>query len=149
MNISIKIMSAPIAAALIVVGLAASAQAAPRQLQQQVETGSSLIVDVDYRHEGRRAQEHRRDWQRGHRGGYMRPGHGARETYRMGPRQVRRSLRDQGFHRIRILDERGPVYVVRAKGWRGKPMRLIVDSRSGQILRKHRVHYRNNNGYRW
>ena len=33
--------------------------------------------------------------------------------------------------------QRGPVYVVKARGWRGAPVRLVVDAFNGRILRKH------------
>lgn len=54
----------------------------------------------------------------------------------LGPRQIRRSLRNRGFHKIRIIDRRRGVYIVRARGWRGWPVRLVVDARTAEILRR-------------
>jgi len=65
------------------------------------------------------------DWHNGWGGDYG----------RMGPRQVRRSLRHRGFHRIRIVRPKRNVYIVKAIGWRGFPVRMVVDAYTGQILK--------------
>ncbi len=126
MFMSKKLFAAPIAAILVATTLVGSVEAAPRQAGQLEVRSGSLVLNVDYRNGPRHEREHRGDWGRDHRHGW----------HRMGPREIRRSLRHRGFHRIRIIDERGPVYMVRAIGWRGMRMRLVVDARSGQILRK-------------
>jgi len=68
---------------------------------------------------------------------------------KLGPRQIRRSLRHRGFHGIEILRERRHVYVVRAHGWRGHPVRLVVDARSAEILRRKPLRHDYNWGYGW
>ncbi|WP_428647222.1 hypothetical protein [Roseibium sp.] len=121
-------LSAPIAGAILLVsaGFVSTASAAPQAagLQFQVPA-SELVVKVDHR--GRRGgwdRHDRRDWRR----------------HTMGPRQIRRSLRHRGFHRIRIIDRRGPMFIVNAKGWNGIPMRLVVDSRTADIVRSRPRH---------
>ncbi|GAA0776916.1 hypothetical protein E1180_15075 [Roseibium denhamense] len=114
-------IAAPLAAIafLAAASVSSSAAASPghtKLLGQDV--ASERIVQVDHRHGGR-------GW-RGERHWY---GH------KMKPRQIRRSLRHQGYYRIKILDKRGPVYIVKARGWRGMPMRLVVDSRTAQVVR--------------
>lgn len=76
-------------------------------------------------------------------------GHRPDRWERMGPRQIRRSLRHRGFDHIRILDTRGPVYVVKAHGWRGAPLRLVVDAFSGRILRQDLMGAHFRWSYRW
>ncbi|QFT30014.1 hypothetical protein K1718_04895 [Roseibium porphyridii] len=129
--------SAPIAGAVLLVsaGLVSSANAAPLASGIKIhQPQSELIVKVDHRkhkkHRGQRGWDDRRGW------GY----------HEMGPRQIRRSLRHRGFHKIRILDRRGPMYIVKARAWGGQKFRLVVDSRSAQIVRSrpvggHRAHW--------
>ena len=52
----------------------------------------------------------------------------------LSPRQLARSLRHQGYFDIDILNRRGPVTIVRAAA-RGRDVILVVDSRSGEVLR--------------
>lgn len=114
--------AAPILGAILLIsaGAASGAQAAPLSGNTMTGPGQAgLIVNVDHR--GRPG--------RGWHGG---PG---RHQQVLGPRQIRRSLRHRGFHRIRIIDRRGPMYIVKARGYRGFPVRLVVDSRGGQIVR--------------
>ncbi|GGB32302.1 hypothetical protein GCM10011316_00520 [Roseibium aquae] len=80
------------------------------------------------------------------RAGEFRHGPDERWLHRkLGPRQIRQSLRQRGFYQIRFLKERPHVYVVRAIGWRGHPVRLVVDARTGEILRGRPIR----NGYNW
>lgn len=58
---------------------------------------------------------------------------------RLSPREVRRSLRRQGYENIDIRDGRGRIYVVVATGRRGAPVKLIVDAFSGQVLERERL----------
>lgn len=71
----------------------------------------------------------------GQRWGGHRWGHRHR---RLAPREVRWILRDRGFHHIRFMDRRGPVYHVRAKK-RHRTFVLVVSARSGEILSRHRI----------
>ncbi len=114
--------AAPIMGAvlLVVAGAYSGVQAAPMTGMGFKGAGQAApIVNVD----------HRGGPGRGWRGGR------GRHHHVLGPRQIRRSLRHRGFHRIRILDRRGPMYIVKARGWRGFPVRLVVDSRGGYIVR--------------
>lgn len=61
------------------------------------------------------------------------------------PRQIRKSLRHRGFRAIQILDRRRGAYVVRAVGWRGRPVKLVVDARTAQIVRRKPIR----SGYHW
>lgn len=116
-------LSAPIAGAILLVsaGFATTAAAAPRSGDLQTRAAQAeLVVKADHRR-----GNGRRDWN-GHRGG---------RHHVMGPRQIRRSLRHRGFHKVQILDRRGPVYIVKARAWGGQKMRLVVDSRTAHIVR--------------
>ncbi len=132
-------LSAPIAGAVLLVsaGLASAAVAAPMGGERQLNAPKSeLVVQIDHR--------------RGHgpkRGGWH-GGHG-RGHHLMGPRQIRRSLRHRGFHRIHIVDRRGPMYIVRANGRRGMQMRLVVDSRTADIVRSRPIGRQFPRHYRW
>ncbi len=121
-----KVLGAPIAAMVMVATLAGAAEAAPRHSQQRDVRQNAVTVDVDYRRHGR---DHRWD--------------------RMGPRQIRRALRHQGYHKIQIVGERRSAYIVRARGWRGVPLRLVVDARSGHVVRQHPVRRGGHWNYRW
>lgn len=128
--------AAPILGAILLVSASAvsGAQAAP--ISGKSMNGLShaeLIVNVDHR--GRPG----RGWHRG-------PG---RHHHALGPKQIRRSLRHRGFHRIRILDRRGPMYIVKARGWQGYPVRLVVDSRDGHIVRSRPMGPRFHWSYHW
>lgn len=161
-------LSAPIAAAVLAasLGLAHTAAAAPLSGAAQLsgpqaapalqeKASQPPVVKVHDRdrphrhghgHDGRRGG-HRGQHFDGHRGG-PRGGHGGGHWggpgwhghhAHMGPRQIRRSLRHRGFHRIKIVDRRGPMFIVKAIGWRGMPVRLVVDSRNARIVRSHPV----------
>ncbi|WP_289036199.1 hypothetical protein [uncultured Roseibium sp.] len=140
MFIAKKFIIAPVAAALVAATLIGTAQAGPRQQQGPEARGSAITLEVDYRKGQHKGRGHGPKW-----------GHGEKRGHwgKMGPRQVRRSLKHRGFHKIRILGERGPVYMVRAHGWRGMPMRLVVDGHTGQILRKRPIHRHGHWNYRW
>lgn len=132
--------SAPIAGAVLMVatGIMAPAAAAPLAGTIHAQTPQSeLIVQVD----------HRRD--RDHRRGYGR--HGGRGNHHaLGPREISRSLRHRGFHDVRILDRRGPMYIVRARGWNRMPVRLVVDSRTAHIVRAQPMgHHRRGAHFQW
>ncbi|WP_299816492.1 hypothetical protein [uncultured Roseibium sp.] len=130
-------LSAPIAGAIFLVsaGFISSAVAAPQAAGLKGQTAQSeLVVQVDHRRGG-----HGRKGGRGWQGG-----HGWNQQS-MGPRQIRRSLRHRGFHRIQIVNRRGPMYIVTANGWRGMPVRLVVDSRNAHIVRSHPM----GRGHRW
>jgi hypothetical protein len=134
MFIKVSKLSAPIAGAILLVsaGLATTASAVPRSADLNVQPAQSeLVVKADHR-KGRKGHRGHNGWDRGHRWGH----------HAMGPREIRRSLRHQGFHKIRILDRRGPVYVVNARAWGGQKLRLVVDSRSGRIVRSRPVGHR-------
>lgn len=130
-------VTAPLAAAILLASVAAggSANAAPGAVHIKKTT-----AEIEHRVGHRHGRHHGR-WD----------GRGPGRWGRMGPRQIRRSLRHQGFHRIRIIDARGPVYVVKARGWRGRKVRLVVDAFNGQIIRRHVIgrHYQYQWGYRW
>lgn len=135
MSILKSLVSAPLAGAFLItavsLGGAASAEAAGSHFKRSEPVA---VQDVGFRG-GRDGGRH---WHGN------RPGHWGR----LGPRQIRRSLKHRGFHRVRIVDVRGPVYVVKARGWRGARVRLVVDAFNGRILRKHVTH-RHHGGRRW
>ncbi|PVB62523.1 hypothetical protein [Labrenzia sp. 011] len=113
-------LSAPIAGAMLLVsaGFISTAEAAPRAAGVKGQTAQSeLVVQIDHR-KGGQVRKGGRGWNR-----------------QMDPRQVRRSLRHRGFHGIQIIKRRGAVYDVNARGWRGAPVRLVVDSRTAHIVR--------------
>jgi len=120
-------LSAPIAGAILLatVGFTTTASAAPQAAGIQFQTlASELVVKVDHRKKhGRHGRDH--GWH---------GGHGWRH-HAMGPKQIRRSLRHRGYHKIRILDRRGPMFIVKARAWGGQKFRLVVDSRNAQIVR--------------
>lgn len=79
-----------------------------------VSAKPALTLNVDWRGYGRRDYGHRFE--------------------RLGPRQIAHRLYRQGFRDIRAIRARGDVYVVRAEGRRGLPVRLVVDAFSGEII---------------
>ena len=128
--------SAPIAGAvlLLAAGAATQAQAVPVSgLGAKAPVVSGMTMTVDHRGGPGRG------WDRGH----------GRHQYELGPRQIRRSLRHRGFHRIKIIDRRGPMYIIKARGWRGFPVRLVVDSRNADIVRSRPLGPRYNWHSRW
>ncbi|WP_349358285.1 hypothetical protein [Stappia sp.] len=99
------LMSAPVA-------VAAPGGAAPAAAKPAV--AGTLVQDGQVHLAGKR-------W-RGHRG------------QRLGPRRIVRKLHRRGFTNIQRIRPRGDVYIVRANGRRGAPLRLVVDAYSGQIV---------------
>lgn len=126
MSAFVSRLSAPVAGAILLgsLVLAPSVSAAPLAAAKQFQAPQDTAV-VQIHHKKRPGKHGGRGWN----GGY---GHG---HYALGPRQIRRSLRHRGFYRIKIVDRRGPMYIVRAVGWRGMPVRLVVDSRTAHIVR--------------
>ena len=59
---------------------------------------------------------------------------GRHRDRRMGPRRIVRKLHRRGFTNIWRVRSRGDVYIVRANGRRGAPLRLVVDAYSGKII---------------
>jgi hypothetical protein len=55
------------------------------------------------------------------------------------PSEVRRILRDHGFHDIRNLDRRGAIYQVHAVDERDEQIGLVVSARSGAILARYPI----------
>lgn len=127
-------IAAPLAGAvlLIAAGGVTGASAGPTVGERFKTTSfADLTVQVDHR---------------GHRHWKGGPG---RHYQKLGPRQIRRSLRHRGFYRIRIIDRRGPMYIVRAVGWRGMPVRLVVDSRTAHIVRSRPLGQQFHWSYSW
>lgn len=133
-------LSAPIAGAILLASLgftsAASAASPAANLKIQAPAAEH-VVKVDHRGNHRR---HGRDngWN-GRHGWHQ----------EMGPRQIRRSLRHRGYHKIRILDRRGPMYIVKARAWGGQKFRLVVDSRNAQIVRSRPLGHRGGRHGHW
>lgn len=123
MFMKISKFAAPVAGAILLASAGfASVSAAPLSGDINAKAAQSeLVIKVGHKNRG------------GHKGGYHR-GHGKR-FHAFGPREIRRSLRHRGYHKIHIVDRRGPMYIVNARGWRGAPMRLVVDSRNARIVR--------------
>ncbi|MBD8893798.1 hypothetical protein [Roseibium litorale] len=128
-----------------VTGAHAASGAAPRvavQVSGQDTEGLVQLVD------GRDRDWHRDDRRGGQRDGYHDRGRG-HHWGRMDAREIRRSLRHQGYRHIRILGERGRVYIASATGWRGMPLRLVVDSRSGAVISREPIGRGHHWEYRW
>lgn len=83
-------------------------------------------------------------WDKRHHG----PRHGMK-AHRMNRKEVRRSLRRQGFRNIRILDARGQVYVVKAVSFDRVPMRMVVDASNGRVMRMRPAGHGFHWSYRW
>lgn len=133
-------LSAPIAAAILMatVGFAPSASASPLSVAKQIQAPQDApIVQVHHKKNKKHGNHRGNGWQGGHGGGH----------YSLGPRQIRRSLRHRGFYRIRIIDRRGPMYIVKAIGWRGMPVRLVVDSRNAHIVRSRPIGHGRHGGH--
>lgn len=146
-------LSAPIAGVVLLaaIGFTSSALAAPQPMPLHKQSGyAEFTIQLDNkRGDARQLRVH--DKNKAHRhNGRGRPdhyrGHWGPGTYELGPRQIRRSLRHRGFHKIRLVDRRGPMYIVKARSWDGQRYRLVVDSRNAHIVRSkpirpHRQHY--------
>ena len=71
--------------------------------------------------------------------GWSDNGHGHQmRRHRLSTQEVRWILRDRGYRNIRFLDNRGPVYELRARK-HGDAFYLVVSARSGEILSRHRI----------
>lgn len=117
-------------------------QLSPSPYVTVAKKGASATQDVDYRDRRGRPGWHDGGWE-------ARPLH---------PRQIRRSLRHRGFRAIDIVDRRRGAYIVHAIGWRGHPVKLVVDARTAEILRRKPIHHGGGRGgpggsfewsYRW
>ncbi|MCB1508859.1 MAG: hypothetical protein KDI98_08985 [Hyphomicrobiaceae bacterium] len=71
----------------------------------------------------------------GHRGGRYGDRHGPRYQAELPVRAVARQLRHQGFRHVQFRRERGQAYVFTARGFRGAPVRVVVNKYSGNVLR--------------
>ncbi len=140
MPISSRKLVMPILAAAILftAGVPSSAVAAPGHLNGVERALNALPGQVQLVGDRRRS----------HSNGYVEFSFGRRHHF-MGPRQVRRSLRHKGFSNIRIIRQRGSVYVARAVGWRGRPVRVVVDGYTGQIVRIRPSRRGHHWSYRW
>ena len=54
--------------------------------------------------------------------------------HQMGPRQIRRALRHQGFHRIRHIEYRRSIYRAVTAGRHGRPRQVFASPVNGQVL---------------
>lgn len=124
MSILKKLVATPLAGVLLFTAFAmnGSAVAAPNSSKNQI-FAPGLVLEIEHRNGRKAYRGGRRGESRGHWG-------------RMGPREIRRSLRHRGFHRIRIVDIHGPVYIIKARGWQDRRVRLVVDAHSGRILKR-------------
>lgn len=125
---------APLAGALLITAFATGGSAVAAPSSSQTASAQVILVGGGHHHGGY-----------GHGWNNHRPGRWGR----LGPRQIRKSLRYQGYRHIRIMKHRGPVYVVKANGWRGARFRLVVDAFNGRILRQKPVGRYYQWGYRW
>ncbi len=61
--------------------------------------------------------------------------------HQMGPRQIKRALRRQGFHRIRNITQRRGIYRAVAVGRHGGPSQVFVNPGNGQVLCVSRIRH--------
>lgn len=135
-------LSAPIAGAILLasVGFTTAASAAPQATNLKLQApATEMVVKVDHRKGGGRKGHDRGGWNGRHGWGH----------HTMGPRQIRRSLRHRGYHRINIVDRRGPMFIVKARAWGGQKFRLVVDSRNAQIVRSQPIGHRGGHRGGW
>ena len=132
-----KLRSTTLAVLLIASTAGTTAQSAPLYAKGAEIRPTTLFTQVDSRPRDR----HWNGW----RDQGVRHGH----RYRMGVKEMRRSLRARGFHRIRIIDVRPYVFRVRAFGHGGMAFRLVVDRMNGQILRMRPARGGKHWSYRW
>ncbi|NVK33361.1 MAG: hypothetical protein HWE23_02715 [Rhodobacteraceae bacterium] len=102
---------------------------------QQASERSALVHEVH----GKKFHAHRH----GH------PGHGKWKAHRMNRKEVKRSLRRQGFRRIQVTGARGATYVARAVGFDRVRMKLVVDAYTGRVVHMRPTGHRFNWHYRW
>ncbi|SHM45176.1 hypothetical protein [Roseibium suaedae] len=129
---------------------ASAAQPLKPAVKMETQTRDDLVQKVDDRGRGRDWRgDDRRDWRGDDRRG--RHGDAGRHHHRgrMDAGEIRRSLRHQGYRHVRILGERGRVFIASATGWRGMPMRLVVDSRSGSVISREPIGRGHHWDYRW
>ena len=92
------------------------------------------------RHDDRCGWVQNRHWAPGFRPGHFAFGPNLRGLFPgprphiLAPRQVRKALRRQGFHRIRSIDYRRGVYRAVARGRHGWPQELYVHPVSGRVV---------------
>ena len=87
--------------------------------------------------------QYRGQWQRYRYGNF---GFGWRQ-HQLGPRQIKRVLRQQGFHRIRDITQHRGIYRAVAVRRHGGPRRVFVNSTNGQVLCVSRIRHQGR-GYR-
>lgn len=58
------------------------------------------------------------------------------------PWEVRRKLVHRGFRHIRFVDTHAPVYKARATNRHGRPVFLVLNARTGSIIRVTRIAHR-------
>jgi hypothetical protein len=61
--------------------------------------------------------------------------------HQLGPRQIKRALRRQGFHRIHNITQRRGIYRAVAVGRHGAPRQVFVHPASGQVLCVSRIRH--------
>jgi hypothetical protein len=61
-----------------------------------------------------------------------------RHRHRLSTDEVRAMLRDDGYRRIRFIDDRGAVYQLRASR-HGRDFFLVVSARSGEVISRQRI----------
>jgi hypothetical protein len=72
-------------------------------------------------------------------GGHNWGGHGPyRHQARLSTQEVRFILRGNGYRNIQFVDNRGPVYQLRARK-NGRTFFLVVSARDGEILSRQRI----------
>ena len=81
--------------------------------------------------------QYRGQWQQYRYGNF---GFGWRQQ-QLGPRQIKRVLRQQGFHRIRDITQRRGIYRAVAVGRHGGPRQVFVNSGNGQVLCVSRIRH--------
>ncbi len=77
------------------------------------------------------------DWRHGNRCDWVynsQGNHGFQHQHQLGPRQIRRALRQQGFHWIRNIEYRRGIYRSVAMGRHGRPHQVFATSANGQVL---------------
>ncbi len=96
-----------------------------------------------YNSQGNYGFQHRGQWQQYRYGNF---GFGWRQ-HQLGPRQIRRSLRRQGFHRIRHIEYRRGIYRAVAAGRHGRPRQVFASPVNGQVLCVSRIRHQGRGFY--
>ncbi len=125
-----------VTALTLLVGMAQGVQAGERNdLRPAVSSSRQATTSHRLNRDDRRVirvDHRRRDFRRDRR-------HDRRGYHNMNRRDVVRSLRARGFHRIHNVRRFGPVFRAGAVGRRGHPVRVVVSARNGRILDVHRI----------